>query len=429
MLVRCSYFNFKFAKPEILSYTESSCFLGELSMAKIGVFGGSFNPIHEGHVHFLKQMKIFLNLDKIILVICKSALHKNVNLVDKSHRVLMCNMATEALDFVEVSPLEFEIKKNGYGTQILQKIADQNRNSELFLLVGPDSFIDIGKWYGLEKILKLSKIVTACSGDYERDEIQRIIHKNRIDAMLLSFNLLACHSTMIRIRLAQGLGCDGLLNPDVARYIKRNGLFCDDGLLEVGCENACRNMVSIRRFNHCVLVAKMARTLAKIYGEDEKLAYIAGILHDIVKEKSPEFLLNVLKLGGKNLENLNDVERPNPKLWHGPAGAIYCRNVLGIENKKIFNAIDCHTTAKKNMTAFDKIIYISDNTSADRKSVTAKIERKIAKKSLNGAIIFHLKHYIKLGCDKQILIHPNSIECYNQLVAEENSKISESFVG
>lgn len=398
-------------------------------MARIGVFGGSFNPIHEGHVHFLKQMKIFLNLDKIILVICKSALHKNVNLAPKSQRVLMCDMATAALDFVEISPLEFEIKKNGYGIKTLQKIADQNKDSELFLLVGPDSFANIEKWFGLDKILKLSKIVTACSDGYEHDEIKRLIHENKIDAMLLNFNLLSCHSTMIRIRLAQELGCDGLLNFDVERYIKRNRLFCGDGLLRLECENACRNMVSAKRFHHCMLVAKMAKTLAGLYGEDEKLAYIAGILHDIVKEKSPKFLLNVLQSGGKNLEDLHYVERPNPKLWHGPAGAIYCRDVLGIENRKIFSAIDCHTTAKKDMTAFDKIIYISDNTSADRKSVTAKIERKIATKSLNRAIIFHLKYYIKLCCDKQILIHPNSIECYNQLVAEENSKISEPFDG
>ena len=164
------------------------------------------------------------------------------------------------------------------------------------------------------------------------------------------------------------------------------------------------------------MVANEAVNLAKIYGENEEYAQIAGVLHDIVKEQSSVDLLRILKIGGVSFDDLTEVDKVNFKLWHGPAGAIYCKFILGLEIDEILKAIDCHTTGKANMTNFEKIIYTADNISADRKGVNVRIERKLAYKNLNRALLFHLKTYIKLGFKKNLLIHLNSINCFNDLI-------------
>ena len=385
-------------------------------MARVGVFGGSFNPIHEGHVSFLEQIKINLNLDEILLVVCKNAFHKSVNLVDKTHRFEMCRQATKHLNYVKVSDLEFEIDKGGYSIYTLSKIKQQKPNSELFLIVGLDSFLKIHTWHKFEDILELATIVSGYSSDEELAKMNEILTAYKFKALLFRVSLMNCHSTMIRIRLAQGLSCRLFLNSEVYDYIECNKLYCFKNALFLECENACKNMVSPKRFNHCLMVANEAVNLAKIYGENEEYAQIAGVLHDIVKEQSSVDLLRILKIGGVSFDDLTEVDKVNFKLWHGPAGAIYCKFILGLEIDEILKAIDCHTTGKANMTNFEKIIYTADNISADRKGVNVRIERKLAYKNLNRALLFHLKTYIKLGFKKNLLIHLNSINCFNDLI-------------
>ena len=383
---------------------------------KIGIFGGSFNPIHNGHVSFLQQIKHKLNLDKILIVVCKNSLHKNVNLANKNDRFEMCKKATQHLKYVTVSNLEFEINEKGYSVHTLKIIKQQNLDDELFLIVGYDSFLKIHTWYKFKKILNLAKIVSGYSSEQELKKMNDIILKNKFNATLIKLNLLKCHSTMIRIKLAQNLSCSKFLNNEVENYIKINKLYSLPNALLHECYNTCKNILSKKRFNHCIMVSKEAVTLSKIHGENEKLAQITGILHDIVKEKSNFDLLNIFKLAKINFDNFSEVEKHNPKLWHAPAGAIYCKEILGIENEQILNAITWHTTAIAGMTKFEKIIYLADKTSADRKSFITKIERTLARRNLNKALFFHLKNYFKNALKKNMPIHVNSINCFNELI-------------
>ncbi len=384
-------------------------------MAKVGVFGGSFNPIHEGHVNFIKQVKHRLNFDKIILIICKNSFHKNVNLISKHHRLKMCELATQGLPYVTVSNIEFEIDQSGCGLYTLQKIKRQHPTDDLFLIVGPDSFLKLESWNKFRQIISSVTIVSGFSNRSQQIEMQQLLNKFKFNAVLLNLVLSNYHSTLIRIKLAQNLNCRSYLNYNVLNYIIRHRLYVNSSSLYLECENACKNLVSIRRFNHCVLVSKMAQSLAEIFRENVDKAALAGLLHDIVKEQSPPNLIKILKLGGISLKNLSEVDRLNPKLWHAPAGAIYCNRVLGIVDDQILSAIACHTTGKANMTNFDKIVFIADNTSADRKGLNAKIERKLAFKNLDKALFFHLKNYIQLSCKKNNAVHLDSINCFNQL--------------
>lgn len=389
-------------------------------MSKIGVFGGTFNPIHEGHINFLRQVRSQLKLDKISLVVCRNALHKNVKLASQQDRIEMCKLATCDLPYVEVSDLEFEIDKNGYSLHTLQQIKNRNEGSEIFLIVGPDSFLKIGTWHKFRSILNLATVVSGYSNENEQKEMEKLALNLEFSPVLLNVNLEPVHSTKIRIKMAQGLSVSSSLNADVHAHILKNKLYCEQGALVVECENACRNMVSRSRFMHCVAVSKMAVQLARVYGENAYNARIAGLLHDIVKEQKPAFLLKILKMDSSC--KLSEVEKVSYKLWHAPAGAIYCDRVLGLEIKPVLSAIACHTAGKANMTTFEKIIYISDNISLDRKSSNAKIGRKMAFKNLDKTLLFHLKNHLQVCFKKNLVLLDDSIRCYNQLITTRNEQ-------
>lgn len=382
-------------------------------MARIGVFGGSFNPIHEGHVNFLRQVSKQLNFDEILLVVCRNALHKNVNLASSNDRFVMCKLAVSCLPNVTVSDLEFEIDKNGYSFYTLQKIKQKNEGKKLFLIVGPDSFLKINTWHRFRQILDLATVVSGYSNELEQAEMERLAQKFEFEPVLLKVNLSLFHSTKIRFRLAQGLNCSSFLNSNVLKHILQNKIYCGEDSLFVESENVCKNLLSKKRFEHCVCVSNMAQQLAKTYGENENYAKIAGMLHDVVKEQTPENLLKILKTDESI--NLNEIEKTSFKLWHAPAGAIYCKKFLGLENEKILNAIACHTTGKANMTIFDKIVLVADNISFDRKNSNAKIGRKLAFENLDQTVFFHIKNHIVSDCKKSFMLPISSVQCYNQL--------------
>ena len=182
--------------------------------------------------------------------------------------------------------------------------------------------------------------------------------------------------------------------------------------------NEIRKQLGDYRFIHSLNVAKTAVELAKRYGADEEKAYTAGILHDVLKDKTPEYLLGYLDENGVLL---TQVERSNHKLYHAMAGAVYVKNELGITDKDIINAIRYHTTGRKNMSLLEKVIYIADFISEDRNYDGVERMREKAKLSLECAMEEGLQFSIIELSEKLLPIHPDSIDAYNQIVMEDEN--------
>ena len=170
-----------------------------------------------------------------------------------------------------------------------------------------------------------------------------------------------------------------------------------------------------QRFFHSQCVAKEAVRLAKRYGADEKKARIAGILHDIMKDTPKDEQLKILQEFGIILpESLLE----NPKLWHSLSGAVYCEHVLGVSDREILDAIACHTSGKKDMTLLDKVLFVADYISADRDYPGVKEMRKLAKKSLEDAIIEGIAFTIQEKMGERLPLGSGSIDAYNDAVRE-----------
>lgn len=168
-----------------------------------------------------------------------------------------------------------------------------------------------------------------------------------------------------------------------------------------------------KRYYHSLCVADEAKRLAEKYGGDSDKAYLAGLLHDITKNAPDEEHLQIFKEFGIIL---NDIEKNAKKLWHAMSGAEYVKNILGINDPEIIDAIRYHTTAKADMSLLAEILYLADFTSKDRDYEDVDVIRAYVDESLCKAFVYALQYSITDLVNQGRAIHPDTVEAYNQAV-------------
>ncbi len=171
-----------------------------------------------------------------------------------------------------------------------------------------------------------------------------------------------------------------------------------------------KGMMGKKRYIHSCNVADMCVKLAEIHGGDTEKAYIAGILHDIRKEADDETLEKELELSGYYID---PVEYASKKTWHGIAAAYYVREVLGISDEDILNAIRFHTVGRADMSELEKIVYLGDLVSAERTYPDVEKYREYAFESLDKGMYKALEWLIPDFVEKGRMIPVSTIEAYN----------------
>ena len=141
--------------------------------------------------------------------------------------------------------------------------------------------------------------------------------------------------------------------------------------------------------------------------------YLAGLLHDITKNFTQDEHLNIFINFGIIL---SDVEKVSVPIWHGISASLYVKYILKVDNENIISAIRYHTTAKSNMSLFEKIIYLADYTSADRSYPDVDVMRRLVNVNLEDAMLYSLKFTINDLTRKNRAIHPNTLSAYNEII-------------
>lgn len=180
-------------------------------------------------------------------------------------------------------------------------------------------------------------------------------------------------------------------------------------------EKDIKQILTQRRYEHSVGVAKKAEELAKIYNQDIEKAKLVGIAHDIAKEIDKQ---NSLKYAKEHNIKLDEIEKNEPSLLHSKIGANICKEKYNF-TKDMVQAIIYHTTGHPNMNTFDKIIYIADKIEEGRKNQQLDQIREISNKDLDKAILHILRNTIKYTIDTNKLIHIDSINLMNKLIIEK----------
>ena len=164
---------------------------------------------------------------------------------------------------------------------------------------------------------------------------------------------------------------------------------------------------------HSLNVSAEAVRYAEKYGGDVEKARLAGLLHDVTKETDFDTQLQIIENGGIMLTEL---EKRSPKLWHAISGACYVRDVIGIDDEDIFNAIRFHTTARAGMSQLEKIIFLADFTSAERDYPDIDVIREHAEHSIEEGMLYGLKFTISRLVGRGDLVSPDALAAYNEIL-------------
>ena len=338
---------------------------------KIGIYGGTFNPPHLGHITAARAVFELLGLDQLLVIPAGLPPHKTMpdGSPTSAQRLEMTRLAAEQLDLGErVKVLDMELRREGrsFTSDTLAQLKDQYPNDELWLLMGTDMFLTLQTWHEPEKILQLAGI--AAFGRTEEDteglfSIQRgylceVYPQARIFTLTIP-GVVDVSSTELREKLAKGEG-GNLLAPAVYGYILRQGLYNTGADLKHLPLDQLRpvalSYLKHKRIPHVLGTEQEAIRLAQRYGADVEKARVAALLHDCTKKLSMEEQLALCEKYGIQLDEL---EQKALKLLHSKTGAAIAKDVFGVD-EEIYSAIWYHTTGHANMTRLEKIIYLAD---------------------------------------------------------------------
>lgn len=175
-------------------------------------------------------------------------------------------------------------------------------------------------------------------------------------------------------------------------------------------EKEIRDRIGEKRFLHTLRVRDTALELAKIYEVDQEKAEVAGFLHDCAKIRDHDELIKAAKEAGLLLTK--EMIKA-PQIIHSYLGAIYARDLYGIEDEDILNAITYHTTGRANMSHLEKIIFLADYIEPMRNFDGVEMARQLAKKDLDAAMYFALNNTLKFLVDHDTYIVSTTVTARN----------------
>ena len=196
---------------------------------KIGVFGGSFNPIHNGHIQLTQVFSRTLSLDKVLVIPASfSPFKQQQGAVLSEHRLAMCRLAFENLPFAEVSNMELKREGPSYTYLTLQTLTQEYPGAELFLMTGADSFLSIQQWKHPEVLFACATICAAPRNQDDAAVLQehaRFLHTLGARTALPRVQVMTVSSTQIRESVRRGESIRGLVPLCVEEYIYTHGLY------------------------------------------------------------------------------------------------------------------------------------------------------------------------------------------------------------
>ncbi len=196
---------------------------------RIGIFGGTFNPIHNGHINLVNKICDEISLDKLFVFPTKTPPHKIAkNLATEKDRLAMCKLAFEYNLLAEVSDYEIKNQGKSYTILTLRYLKEQFKNADLFLLMGSDMYISLHQWKCFEEILSLATIVVVSRSIEDKIKIQEckptLIEKGA-KTIIIDIEPFQISSTEIRNMIEQNQDYSCYLPEKVVEYIRYFNLY------------------------------------------------------------------------------------------------------------------------------------------------------------------------------------------------------------
>ena len=360
-------------------------------MARIGIYGGTFNPPHIGHIRAAAQAKQALKLDRLLLIPGSIAPHKRLpeGSATAQQRLEMVRLGAKSIPGAVVSDLELRRQGTSYTYLTVLELKEQHPEDQLVLIMGTDMFLSFDTWKNPDIITANASLAVLYRG--EKGEMAAIREKKEamecrgVTVELIENTVTAISSTQLRRMLV--FGCASAFLPEgVEDYIRRHGLYNTarnyKNLPMEQLEEVVKGLLNPNRIAHVLGCRDAAVELAKRWGADETDAARAGILHDITKALDGPLQLT---LCDEYATILSAFSRKYPKTLHALTGALVAQRIFG-ENEAVVSAIRHHTTGKADMNLLEKIIYVADYIEPNRTLPYVDELRRLAFTDLDAAV-------------------------------------------
>lgn len=391
---------------------------------KVGIFGGTFDPIHKGHLAIARAAKEQFGLDMVRIMPARIPPHKqNKGITEDVHRLMMISHALPVGEGIELDLTEFEREGVSYTSDTLALLHERHPDDRLYYIIGEDSLRDFVTWHEPAVIASLATILVAVrstDATHFKDLLAERNEQFKGAFQALTVPYYDISSTEIRQAVKTAKEPHPALEAGTDSYIHRFGLYgCKPTAVRKEAlkryeELAARltGTVSTHRLNHSKGVAFMAADLMAGWLEAEGIlqtpggkklvrkTLIAGLLHDCAKALSGEETLSYLK---KHHVKLSADVLAIEGIWHGPAGRAMARERYGIRDAEMLRAIGNHCNGSVDMAEhpMEMAVFIADFSEPFRDHIPTPplpVIRQIAREdavagseTITGATIYFLR--------------------------------------
>lgn len=331
---------------------------------RIGIMGGTLDPVHSGHIQIAQAAMQALKLERIMLLPAGDPPHK-LHPTLKTDRLNMARLAAQDVPGMYVSDMEIERKGRTYTVDTLKELRQTRPDVDWFYIIGADTLDVLDTWRNFHEVAKLCEFAVVGRADEAVSERRMRELEAQYGASFcpLDFCGPEISSTEIRRRAAAGEDFSGLVPQSVKDYILEHGLYLSsmsrDEILKT-----LKDTLKPGRFVHTLGVAETAVRLSERFGANPAKAELAALLHDCAKYMP---LDEMRKLVREGCMDADEAEMQTESVLHAPAGMVHAQRAFGIQDPEILSAIRKHTLGDAQMSALDALIYTADFIEPNRK--------------------------------------------------------------
>lgn len=363
---------------------------------RTGIFGGTFDPVHNGHLLCAREVMNKLQFDRIIFIPTGDPPHKIARRITPAEdRLAMLAAAIEGENGFTISDIECRRGNYTYTYDTLvelRKTAPQNE--EFFMIIGADTLADIFNWYRSTDVFQLCSFAAmkrpGCDEMLFRQSLQKAAQAGAT-VCVADIPQIDISSTQIREAVAAQEEIGDFVPAPVCEYIQQKNLYRPSKMHFTEIYEDVKQLLSLKRFTHSTGVMEESARLGKIFGADPEKCRLAGLLHDCAKELTKQ----QYKWLGIKISESGDYDGKQV-LLHGEAGAILAESRYGITDPEILEAIRCHITGKPEMSLLAQILFVADYTEPGRCGPQFDLVReRINEGSLSQAVLVECESTIQ----------------------------------
>lgn len=318
---------------------------------RIGLFGGSFNPVHKMHIEIAYKALEFAQLDEVwFLPVFKHAIKPNRILLSYQSRRAMLQIATRGCSKFRIADIEREMGKTSFTVDTVECLLDKFPDNDFFLILGSDCFEQMNLWKKPDRLAKIASFIVIPRTESIMKPFADLNYK------VLSMPKSECSSENIREKIASNNYPVNELDQRVLFEIITNGYYCsDDSKILLKKISDLHKVLPKGLKDHMFSVARLSMKYAQELRINEKNAVIAGLAHDLFRLASSEM---IMKYATEYDYQFSTKELNMPMLAHGAAAAGFLKK-LNVSHE-VLNAVTNHTSPEQDCEPATKVLVVAD---------------------------------------------------------------------